>query len=187
MSSAQNPFSSNWVKSGRQDPRSPQNGLSYVAGSGEDPLRFRTIPQHLDRAVARFGPRDAVFFAATHQRLSWYDLQAQSNELAAGLLALGIDRSDRVGIWAPNRLEWVLTQFGTARIGAIMVNINPAYKLTELEYALNKVQCKVLITARSLKTSDYIAMLRNLALAGKLPHLQKVVILDGAPGGDDRS
>ncbi len=195
MSSSKNPFSSfgatrAMVSSlgsvGSNDSRRPQNGFSYVAGVGDEPLRFRTISQQLDRAVERHGARDAMFFAARNQRLSWYDLQRQSDDLAAALLALGINRGDRVGIWAPNRLEWVLTQFGTARIGAIMVNINPAYRLSELEYALNKVQCKVLITARSLKGSDYVDMLRKLFLAGKLPHLQQVVILDDPAGGDDR-
>ena len=81
----------------------------------------------------------------TEPRLSWYDLRERSNEVAAGLLALGIGRGDRVGIWAPNRAEWLYVQFGTARIGAILVNINPAYRTSELEYALNKVGCKALV------------------------------------------
>jgi fatty-acyl-CoA synthase len=133
-----------------------------VAGSSDDPLKFMTIPQFLDRACARNGAGDAAVFA-NGLRLSWYDLRRRSDDVAAGLLALGVKRGDRVGIWAPNRAEWLYAQFGTARIGAILVNINPAYQRSELEYALNKVQCKVLIMARALKSSDYLAMVRALA------------------------
>ena len=93
------------------------------------------------------GSHDAVIFAKDREHLSWHDLKRRSDEVAAGLLALGIQRGDRVSIWAPNCVEWLLTQFGTARIGAILVNINPAYRTSELEYALNKVQCRVLIMA----------------------------------------
>ena len=169
--------------------------LSYVAGDGTDALRFRTISQQLDRAVARWGGADAAYFVAQGKRMSWYDLQRESDELAASLLALGVQRGERVGIWSPNRYEWVLAQFGTARIGAILVNINPAYRSSELEYALNKVHCTTLITARSLKTSDYIAILRSLApeidsvAAGKLaavrlPHLKNLIVLDDSSGKD---
>ena len=122
-----------------------------------------TIPQLLDRACARHGGRTAAIFAANGASLSWYDLRERSNDVAAGLLALGIGRGDRVGIWAPNRAEWLYVQFGTARIGAILVNINPAYRTSELEYALNKVGCKALIMARRQRSSDYVEMLRALA------------------------
>ena len=120
-----------------------------------------TIPQLLDRACARHGGRTAAIFAAKELSLSWYDLRERSNDVAAGLLALGIGRGDRVGIWAPNRAEWLYVQFGTARIGAILVNINPAYRTSELEYALNKVGCKALIMARRHRSSDYVEMLRT--------------------------
>ncbi len=135
------------------------------------------------------GSRDAVIFAKDREHLSWHDLKRRSDEVAAGLLALGIQRGDRVGIWAPNCVEWLLTQFGTARIGAILVNINPAYRTSELEYALNKVQCRVLIMARWLKSSDYVAMLKELApeinrhsghkrlQLARFPHLEQVVLI----------
>ncbi len=149
-----------------------------------------TIPQFLDRACARNGAGDAAIFASG-LRLSWYDLRRRSDDVAAGLLALGVKRGDRVGIWAPNRAEWLYAQFGTARIGAILVNINPAYQRSELEYALNKVQCKVLIMARALKSSDYLAMVRALApeietaaprlRAERLPRLRHVIVLDDGP------
>ncbi len=134
-----------------------------MSGPTDEALKFMAIPALLDRAVLRQGGRTAAIFAATDEHLTWHDLKRRSDEVAAGLLALGIGRGDRVGIWAPNCVEWILTQFGTARIGAILVNINPAYRATELEYALNKVRCRVLVMAPRFKTSDYTGMLRSLA------------------------
>ena len=163
--------------------------LSYVAGSRQEPLRFITIPTLLDEAVMNHGSRDAVIFAQDREHLSWHDLKGRSDEVAAGLLALGIQRGDRVGIWAPNCVEWLLAQFGAARIGAILVNVNPAYRTSELEYALNKVQCRVLIMARALKSSDYVAMLKELApdvnhhsghkrlQLARFPHLEQVILI----------
>jgi fatty-acyl-CoA synthase len=186
-----NPFSSGWLQDAGDDRLKPQGGLSYVAGRGDEELKFMTVPQLLDRACARFGAGDAAIFAAERRTASWYDLRRHADEVAAGLLALGIGRGDRVGIWAPNRVEWLYTQFGTARIGAILVNINPAYRGRELEYALNKVQCKALVTARSFKSSDYLAMLLTLApelgREGRtleswcLPHLRQVIVLGDGP------
>src|SRR5262249_36110135 len=189
LSAARNPFSSAFLRGGADDHLRPQGTLSYVAGPSDDPLKYMTIPQFLDRACARNGAGDAAIFAASNQRFSWYDLRRRADEVAAGLLALGVKRGDRVGIWAPNRPEWLYAQFGTARIGAILVNINPAYQRFELEYALNKVQCKALIMARALKSSDYLGMIRALApeieapgsarlQAAKLPHLRHVIVLD---------
>ncbi|MDC1459062.1 AMP-binding protein, partial [Burkholderiaceae bacterium] len=123
-----NPFLSDWVKGGPDHKLSPPGALSFVSGSTDEPLRFMTVPQLLDRAVSRHGSRDAAVFVAQNQRLSWYDLKTQADDMAAALLSMGIRRGNRVGIWAPNRLEWLLTQFATARIGAVLVNINPAYK-----------------------------------------------------------
>src|ERR1044071_2870157 len=182
MAGAQrNPFSSDWLQGQGGDHRlKPQGGLSYVAGPGDEELKFITVAQLLDRACARHGAGDAAIFAASGQRLSWYDLKKRSDEVAAGLLALGIGRGDRVGIWAPNREEWLLTQFGTARIGAILVNINPAYRQSELGYAPNKVQCKALVTARSFRSRDYLATLQAISRE-QLPHLKHVVVLDDGP------
>jgi fatty-acyl-CoA synthase len=191
-----NPFTSDFLRRGDDRVR-PQGGRSYVAGPTDDPLRFITVSALLDEAVAAYGARDAAVFAATGTRWSWYDLQRKADEVAAGLLALGIKRGDRVGIWAPNREEWVGLQFGTARIGAILVNINPAYRESELEYALNTVQCRVLVLARALKSSDYLAILRGLApeierappdgrlRCERLPRLRHVILLgEGAvPAG----
>jgi fatty-acyl-CoA synthase len=187
-----NRFSSSFLRGGRDDQLRPPGSLSYVAGTTDEALKFMTVAALLDRACTRYGAADAAFFAAGDRRYSWYDLRRHADDVAAGLLALGVRRGDRVGIWSPNRPEWLFVQFGTARIGAILVNINPAYQRHELDYALNKVECKVLVMARSLKSSDYVGMIRSLAPeidapaanglnAAKLPHLKHVILLDDAP------
>lgn len=167
----------------------PRDGKSYVQGGKHPELAYATIPQLLRDAVSRYGPRDALVFPQA--RLSYYDLDRAVDALASGLLALGLQKGDRLGIWSPNRLEWILTQFATARIGVVLVNINPAYRLSELEHALNKVGCKALVLARSFKTSNYVDMLRALApelascekgrlQAAKLPHLRHVIVMGDA-------
>ena len=158
-----NPFASDWLRGGGDDPRRPRGGVSHVVGTTDEDLKFMTIPALLDRAVTRYGAGDAVIFAPTRERISWHTLRRRADEVAAGLLALGIRRGNRVGIWAPNCVEWLLVQLGTARIGAILVNINPAYRTSELDHALKKTRCRVLVMAAALKSSDYVAMMRSLA------------------------
>src|SRR5262249_39234177 len=143
-----NRFSSSFLRGGSDDRLRPPGSLSYVAGATDEPLKFMTISDLLGRACTRYGAADAAFFAAGDRRYPGSDLRRHADEVAAGLLALGVRRGDRVGIWAPNRPEWLFVQFGTARIGAILVNINPAYQRHELDFALNKVECKVLVMAR---------------------------------------
>ena len=188
-----NPFRSDWLVGGRGSQLQPQGTQSYVSGARDEPLRFITLPQLLDKAVARHGPRDAAIFDAEGLRLSWHDLKRKADELAAGLLALGLRRGNRVGIWAPNRHEWLVTQFATARVGLVLVNINPAYRTTELEYALNKVGCRALVMARRFKSSDYLGMLTDNAPeihqggpgetldSARLPTLKNVVLLGDDP------
>ncbi|MWD28622.1 AMP-binding protein [Aquicoccus sp. SCR17] len=170
----------------------PRDGRSYVQGPATPPLAYATIPEMLSDAVSRYGPRDALVFPG--HRLSYYDFDRAVDALASGLLALGLEKGDRLGIWSPNRLEWVLTQFATARIGVVLVNINPAYRLAELEYALNLVGCKALVLARRFKSSDYLGMVRDLAPeletaqkgrlhAAKLPRLRHVIVMDEAAPG----
>lgn len=152
----------------------------------EAPLVEKTIGQHLDEISAAQPDHPALVMPHQGIRWSYGEFNDQVNTLAKGLLSLGIGKGDRVGIWSPNRYEWVLTQFATAKIGAIMVCINPAYRLYELEYALNKVECKVVVAAESFKTSQYLDMLQELApeladcepgalKSKKLPHLQIVI------------
>jgi fatty-acyl-CoA synthase len=136
---------------------------SYVHGVSATPLIGETIGVHFDKAVERWADRDALIVRQQNVRWSYGDLKAKVDAFAAGLLALGLSPGDRVGIWSPNNAEWVVTQFATAKAGLILVNINPAYRLSELDYALNKVGCKAIVTADSFKTSDYIGMLRELA------------------------
>jgi fatty-acyl-CoA synthase len=188
-----NPFASDWLRGGSHASQRPHGGMSYVSGASDDPLRFITIDRLLDEALRHHGAAEAAVFCDTATSLSWHDLRKRADDVAAGLLALGIERGDRVGIWAPNCWEWLAVQFGTARIGAILVNINPAYRSSELGYALNKVQCRVLVMARALKSSDYVAILRSIApeliyaTAGErlrianIPKLRHVVLIGDGP------
>ncbi|MDH3579856.1 MAG: AMP-binding protein [Hyphomicrobiales bacterium] len=143
-------------------------GQSYVHGTSPTPLLGQTVGACFDATAARWPENDALIVPHQDIRWSYGDLKEKVDAYAAGLVALGLRPGERVGIWAPNCWEWVVTQFATAKAGLILVNINPAYRLAELEYALEKVACRALITAESLKTSDYIALLGEL-----LPELPK--------------
>ncbi|MFN8925230.1 MAG: AMP-binding protein [Rhodospirillales bacterium] len=165
---------------------------SYVHGASDVPLLGETVGALLERIAAAHGDRLALVVRQQGVRWTYRELLGEADRFAAGRLALGVRRGDRVGIWSPNNAEWVVTQFATARIGAILVNINPAYRTSELEYCLNKVGCSVLIFAERFKTSDYVAMVRELApetgttgdelRAARLPHLRRLVTIgDGAP------
>ena len=130
--------------------------LSYVHGASDTPFIGETIGVHFDWVVERFADRDALIVRHQEVRWTYRELKERVDAFAAGLLALGLKRGDRIGIWSPNNAEWVIAQFATAKAGLILVNINPAYRLAELEYALNKAGCVALITATQFKTSDYL-------------------------------
>jgi fatty-acyl-CoA synthase len=136
---------------------------SYAHGVSTTPLIGETIGVHFDKAAERWSSRDALIGRQQNVRWSYGELKAKIDAFAAALLALGLVPGDRIGIWSPNNSEWAITQFATAKAGLILVNINPAYRLSELEYALNKVGCKALVTADSFKSSSYVGMLRELA------------------------
>jgi len=136
--------------------------LSYAHGTSTTPLIGETIGNFFDDAAARWPDREALVVRHQDVRWSWGELKARVDDMAAGLLALGLEPGDRIGIWSQNNSEWVLTQFATAKAGLVLVNINPAYRRSEVEYALKKVGCKALITSPALKTSDYIAILQDL-------------------------
>jgi fatty-acyl-CoA synthase len=173
----------------------PLGGVSQVRGASEPPLLALTIGALLDQTAERWPEQPACVFAAAGVRWTWRELREQVDQVAAGLLCLGVQRGERVGIWSPNRPEWVLVQLATARIGAVLVNINPAYRLAELDYALNKVQVKLLVCAAGFKGSHYLDMLDTLApeiaqhpAAGAqalqlpgLPALQHIVHMQAAP------
>ncbi|NKF20863.1 AMP-binding protein [Solimonas marina] len=174
------------------DPHPQANsGASSVVGRRDVPLLDMTIGAALDAAVARHGSRDALIVRHQQIRWSWTELREQVDRVAAQLLALGLTPGDRVGIWSPNSVEWVLAQFATARAGLILVSLNPAYRLHEIEYALNKVGCRALILAHAFKSSDYTGMMATLApelkrcapgalQAARLPAL-RAVICTGQP------
>ncbi|MBV8777093.1 MAG: AMP-binding protein, partial [Alphaproteobacteria bacterium] len=159
---------------------------SYVHGASGIALIGETIGMHFDRIVERFPNHDALVVRHQDIHWTWRELQREVDRLAAGLAALGLKPGERIGIWSPNNAEWVVTQFATAKAGLILVNINPAYRLAELEYALNKSGCTALVTAAQFKSSNYIGMLRDLApelttaapgrlRAEKLPDLRLVI------------
>ncbi|MFN4135548.1 MAG: AMP-binding protein [Novosphingobium sp.] len=152
------------------------SGLSYAKGAVDEPLLEKTIGQALRDAARAWG--DDLALVSRHQgvRWTWRALDEEVDRVATGLLDRGVAKGDRVGIWAPNCAEWTVLQFATARIGAILVTINPAYRTSEVEYALNKVGCSFLVTASRFKTSDYVAMLRELGSA-RLPLLRRIVVL----------
>jgi fatty-acyl-CoA synthase len=163
--------------------------MSYVHGVSTLPLMGATVGTLFDQTAARWPDEEAL--VVRHQDLRWTyrALQREVDELAAGLLAVGLRPGDRLGIWSPNNAEWIVTQFATAKAGIVLVNINPAYRVPEIRYALHKTGCKALITAAAFKTSNYIDMLRELApeiggcepgelQAAELPELEFVVRLD---------
>jgi fatty-acyl-CoA synthase len=146
--------------------------LSDLHGVSMEPLIGLTIGRLFDGCVERYGDDEALVVVDQNIRWTWRELGAEVNRFAAGLVGLGLEPGDRIGIWAPNMAEWVVTQFATAKAGLILVNINPAYRLPELEFALNQVGAMALIAVPAFKTSDYVGMLEEL-----LPELR-----DAAPG-----
>lgn len=168
---------------------------SYVCGTSDTPLLGDTIGRSLDHAVRRWGKREALVSPNHGVRWTWAEFAERVDALAAGFIALGLERGERIGIWSLNRPEWTLTQFAAAKAGLILVTINPAYRLSELEFALKKVGCAAIVSATSFKTSQYMEMLNALLpelastspgqlRAARLPALRMVIQIGGpaAPG-----
>src|SRR3954468_3799262 len=149
--------------------------LSYSSGTGMTPLLGETIGANFDRAVAEHGDRDALIVRHQGVRWTYAELDEAVDRAARSLAALGLGKGDRLGIWAPNCAEWVVVQFATARLGVILVNINPAYRTTELAYALRQSGCRALVSATAFKTSDYRAMVEEVR--DDLPALEHVMFL----------
>ena len=156
---------------------------SYAKGATDVPLIEQPIGAFFDDMVASQPDREALVSRHEAQRFTYRELQTESNRLASALLDLGLLPGDRIGIWSHNNVPWVLMQIATAKVGLILVNINPAYRTSELEYALNKVGVKALVAMAQFKTSDYLGMLRQLGSA-KLPLLQHTVWIDKAGDAD---
>jgi fatty-acyl-CoA synthase len=149
---------------------------SYAHGDTSAAMLDETIGANLDRAVARFGDREALISCAQERRYTYAELGSAVDELARALLAAGLDVGDRIGIWSPNCAEWTQVQYATAKLGAILVNVNPAYRTSELEFALRQSGCRMLVAAPAFKSSDYRAMLEEVRPS--LPELERVVFLD---------
>jgi fatty-acyl-CoA synthase len=149
---------------------------SYVHGASSIPLLGETIGENLRRTVERFGDGEAVISRHQGFRATYRELWELTEKVARGLMARGVQKGDRVGIWSPNRYEWIAVQYATARMGAILVNINPAYKTAELEYALNQSGISFLILARAFRTADYEEMLAQVK--GRCPELREALVLE---------
>ena len=161
---------------------------SYCCGTSEEPLLYQTIGEALSRAARMYPDQDAVVFLQQNRRLSYRELQEIVRRVAANLLKLGLAPGDRLGIWSPNRLEWIVTQFAAAQIGVILVTINPAYRVIELESVVNKTGIKALVAADRFKNSNYVDLLDDVApeikfcspgeiRSKRLPHLTHVIHL----------
>ena len=166
--------------------------LSYVCGASEEPLLYKTIGSVLEEAAARWPERDVLIVPHQGIRWSYRQLNEAADRFAASLLKLGLVPGDRLGIWSPNRYEWILMQFASAKAGLILVNINPAYRTSELEFVLQKVGCKALVLAPTFKSSNYVAMLRQIAPEisaqppddlhlTRLPALRFLIVTDPEP------
>ena len=166
--------------------------MSYVCGTSNQPLIYQTIGDAFDHTVERWGDREAVVVRHQGIRWTWRQLGEAIETFAAGLLALDLQPGDRVGIWSPNNIEWLITQFATARAGLVLVNINPAYRKAEVIYTLNKVGCKALVLAREFKSSHYVGILHDIAPAIKtsrpgqlnvsaLPALRSLIVIGDEP------
>ena len=157
---------------------------SYVSGGAASPLSGQTIGEYLSSVIARQPDAEALVSRHQEMRLTYGELGREVERVARGLLGLGIEKGDRVGIWSPTRVEWTLLQFATARAGAILVNINPAYRAGEMAYAVNQSGLRLLVTAPAFKTSDYRARIHEVR--SQLPRLERVVVLGdqgtGVPG-----
>ena len=149
--------------------------LSYAHGTSTRPLIGQTIGDNLRATSGQFPDREALVVPCQNVRLTYREFDSRVDELARALLALGIERRDRIGIWSPNSAEWIVVQYATARIGAILVNLNPAYRTHEVEYALNQSACRLLLAATSYKSSDYIAMVDHVR--ANVPRLELAVFV----------
>src|SRR5207249_2740160 len=164
------------TKSPRNNREDLMSELSYVHGASEKPLLGEPIFQNLRRSAGRFGNREALVVAHQDYRATYEELVAQCEDVARGLMARGVKEGDRVGIWSPNRYEWVVVQYATAAMGAILVNINPAYRTSELEYALNQAGTSFLVLAPRFRQADYVSMLAEVR--SQCPQLREAVVME---------
>src|ERR1700746_2350919 len=150
--------------------------LSYAHGAYPEPLLGETIGHNLDRTIARVPDADALVSCHQGLRYTYAELGDAVERLAGGMLAAGLQKGDRVGVWGPNRAEWALVQYATAKLGVILVNINPAYRTSELEYALGQAGCRWLLAAQESKGADFVEMAAEVR--PRLQQLERVVFFD---------
>ena len=148
---------------------------SYAQGQTDTPLLEETIGANLERTVSKFGEHDALVDVPSGRRWTYAEFDADVNRLAKGLLGIGLEVGDRVGIWSPNCPEWTLLQYATAKVGVVLVNVNPAYRTHELSYALQQSGLRLLVSAESFKGSDYRAMVEEVVAAGDAGSLERTV------------
>jgi len=149
---------------------------SYVSGTSSVPLIGETIGENLRRTVERFPDREALVVVHQDVRMTYRQLWEETSAVARGLMVRGVKKGDRVGIWSPNRHEWVVLQYAAARVGAILVNVNPAYRVHELEYALKHSGVSTLVLAKQFRQADYVAMVREVRI--RCPELKQTIVLD---------
>src|SRR5437763_3005943 len=149
---------------------------SYAHGTSDAPLLGQTIGQNLDLTIARAPDADALVSCHQGVRYTYAELGAAVDRLAGGMLAAGLSKGDRVGVWGPNRAEWALVQYATAKLGVILVNINPAYRTSELEYALGQSGCRFLFASREVKGSDFVSMVDQVR--PNLPPLERAIFFE---------
>ena len=152
--------------------------LSYAAGETSTPLLDETIGANLERTVAQWPDREALVEVASGRRWTWRELDHAVDQVARGLIAVGIDQGDRVGMWAPNCAEWTIVQLAAAKAGAVLVNVNPSYRTHELAYAVNQSGLRLLLTQTGFKTSDYRGMVEEVTAKGEVPGLERTVYVD---------
>jgi fatty-acyl-CoA synthase len=150
--------------------------LSYAHGAHPDPLLGETIAQNLERTVQRVPDADALISCHQGARYTYGQFNEAVDRIAGGMIAAGLQKGDRVGVWSPNRAEWVLMQYATAKLGVILVNVNPAYRLHELEYALGQSGCRWIVAAQELKGSDFVEMVREVRT--RIPTLERAIFFD---------
>lgn len=163
--------------------------ISHDIGPTDSPLIEDTIGDYFDKVVAQYPDKEALVSRHQNIRMTYKQLQQQANQLASSMINMGLEKGDRVGIWSHNNAQWLLMQLATAKAGVILVNINPAYRISELQYALNKVDCKVLVYMRHFKSSDYVQMVQEMAPEichqdyrylelTTLPNLKRLILID---------
>ena len=158
---------------------STQFKWSYVSGDTSEPLSGYTLGQLVDRSAEKYGEREALISMHQKLRKTFSDVKTDAEKLGAGLLNLGLNKGDRIGIWGPNSYQWYQTQMAAAKAGLVLVNVNPGYKSSELKYCINKVGIKAMIAAESFRSTDYFKVYKELD-SGEISTFEHFIMISGA-------